>query len=143
MENNTNSEKGFLTRLKDFLLRVFWAIMKLLFGFFWNFDQVDSKDSSSDNVSGYASKTNKTDLRSKEKLTHEQIIELSWKFLTDITEKVILLSKEVNDKILMYGKILNNKGVAYIHVIENERHLPVSPAKATASKEQSADEQSR
>lgn len=143
MENNTNSEKGFLTRLKDFLLRVFWAIMKLLFGFFWNFDQVDSKDSSSDNVSGYASKTNKTDLRSKEKLTHEQIIELSWKFLTDITEKVILLSKEVNDKILMYGKILNNKGVAYIHVIENERHLPVSPAKAAASKEQSADEQSR
>ena len=141
MENNTDSKKGLLTRFKDFLLRIFWAIMKLLFGFFWKFDQDDSQSSSDDTVVGGYS--NKNSSRSNEKLTSEQIIELSWKFLTDITEKVILLSKAVNDKILMYGKILNDKGVAYIHVIETERHLPTSPAKAAASKEQSADEQSR
>ncbi len=140
MENNTDSKKGLLTRFKDFLLRIFWAIMKLLFGFFWNFDKDDSQSSSGNTIGGYS---NKNSSRSNEKLTSEQIIELSWKFLTDITEKVILLSKAVNDKILMYGKILNDKGVAYIHVIETERHLPTSPAKAAASKEQSADEQSR
>ncbi len=140
MENNTDSEKGLLTRFKDFLLRIFWAIMKLLFGFFWKFDQDDSQSSNGDTVGGYS---NKNASRSNEKLTSEQIIELSWKFLTDITEKVILLSKAVNDKILMYGKILNDNGVAYIHVIETERHLPTSPAKAAATKEQSADEQSR
>jgi hypothetical protein len=70
---------------------------------------------------------------SVKKASQEELIERSWEFLTEITEKVVTMRQEVNNNILEHGRRLNKNEMAYIHIVPDDNPLPLSPAKAAAA----------
>ncbi|MDG1436471.1 MAG: DUF2660 domain-containing protein [Rickettsiaceae bacterium] len=57
-------------------------------------------------------------------LSLEERIELSWQFLTDITEKILnKFSKPDQDKVYQSGNLLAKNGAKYNHNVEQELSL--------------------
>lgn len=73
----------------------------------------------------------------KQKLTMQEMVELSWKFLYEITELIAnKFSKEDKESVNTLGHVLLDKGVRYEHVVD------LSVQNKVASKVQTVEQQS-
>ncbi len=77
-------------------------------------------------------------------LTLQEKIELSWQFLTNITEQVMnRFSSADKDKIHQAGERFNKNGMKYQHDVHQEAHITQEAVKARVMQQNKSKDQSR
>lgn len=67
-------------------------------------------------------------------LSKEEVVERSWDFLTNITEKVSSMPYDAQRKIIDIGKRMSQSGATYNHLVPGSTKHRTSPAKEAAKK---------